>query len=283
VRDVVADAATRAPSEPGVYYFLGAARELLYVGKAGNLRRRLGDHARSDGTGHGFRLRGLYDQVATIRWETTASERAACAREIDVIVTLQPPYNGSHRDNGRWVFVVLEQLDATDGTMRIRLATEQPAASGRRDVFGCFPHLGVGVGSTIGIACSEGYASLVRLLWAASDPSQVHRFPRKISGPSPPASIEVRVATELRRPLGDLLSGTSRRVIDTLRDVVEAPHVEAYLRPALRRDLSGAEAFFRDGPRAIRALRLRHGLRAGALSRETIGSLIARDVAAVIA
>jgi hypothetical protein len=31
---------------PRAYYFLGADRELLYVGKASDLRRRLGDHAR---------------------------------------------------------------------------------------------------------------------------------------------------------------------------------------------------------------------------------------------
>jgi hypothetical protein len=138
------------------------------------------------------------------------------------------------------------------------------------------------VGSVTGIACSEGYASLIRLLWAASDPTGVRPFPRSIAGPSPPKSIELRVAPELTRDLRDLFGGTSRRMIDALAGIVERPHVDAYLRPALRRDVAGAEHFFHDAPRALRALRRRHGLPPGPIGRETIEKLISTEVAAVI-
>lgn len=275
---VVAQAASQAPAEPGVYYFLGPDGQLLYVGKAAHLRRRLLGHARPDAQGHGLRLRRLYEEVADIRWETTPTEEDACAREVDVIVVLQPRFNASHSDGGRWVFVVVEPIDGAPDQLRIRLSPDAPR---RRQVYGCFPHLGVGLASKTGIACSEGYAALTRLLWAASDPHAVAPFPRKISGPSPVATIDLAIAPESRPALGDLFAGTSRRLIDQLAATIELPHVEAYLRPALRRDVAAAERFYRHGPQALRTLRRRHRVPSGPMTRERVEGLIRDEVTLV--
>src|SRR4051812_35573520 len=45
--DVLAVAGRSAPSAPGVYFMLSDSLEILYVGKAGNLRQRLKQHARA--------------------------------------------------------------------------------------------------------------------------------------------------------------------------------------------------------------------------------------------
>ena len=67
--------AVDAPTAPGVYYLLTKTGRLSYVGKAANLRRRLGDHTRD----------ARWERITDVRWEALPSETAAIAREADVM------------------------------------------------------------------------------------------------------------------------------------------------------------------------------------------------------
>jgi hypothetical protein len=80
----------QAPSTPGVYVFRDAGGRALYVGKATNLRRRLGAH---------FALRRWralgpeMARVAAVEWEEAGSEVEALVREAALIRALQPAAN----------------------------------------------------------------------------------------------------------------------------------------------------------------------------------------------
>src|SRR5262245_39223849 len=150
--DVIADAALVAPTQPGVYFFLGVDRVVLYVGKATNLRARLGQHAR-----------GTDVPVVDVAWEVTADAHAAAAREADLIVALQPRCNRSIVMEGRWAYISCAP-DAAGAAMRFTVGITSEPAPAR--VYGCFPHLGVDVSSQAGIACSDGYVAFLRTLWA---------------------------------------------------------------------------------------------------------------------
>jgi predicted GIY-YIG superfamily endonuclease len=79
-----------APRAAGVYVFRDADGGALYVGKAANLRRRLGAHF-SDG-----RWRTLHPavaRVAHVEWRTTGSELEALLCEATLITELQPAAN----------------------------------------------------------------------------------------------------------------------------------------------------------------------------------------------
>jgi predicted GIY-YIG superfamily endonuclease len=79
-----------APAAAGVYVFRDAGGVALYVGKAANLRRRLGAHF-SD-----RRWRMLHPavaRVAHVEWQTTGSELQALLREAMLIAELQPVAN----------------------------------------------------------------------------------------------------------------------------------------------------------------------------------------------
>jgi hypothetical protein len=79
-----------APRAAGVCVFRDAEGGALYVGKAANLRRRLGAHF-SDG-----RWRMLHPavaRVAHVEWRTTGSELEALLREAALITELQPVAN----------------------------------------------------------------------------------------------------------------------------------------------------------------------------------------------
>lgn len=267
----LAEAAASAPPSAGVYFFLGDHRELLYVGKAANLRRRLQQHAREPA--HPLR----YALVREVQWEELPDDDAAAAREADLIVALHPSLNASIAGERRWAFLVV-QHDADECRFSIVGDDNAPPAGS----YGCFPHLGKGMVSRPGIACSDGYTGLLRLLWATSsetghDPPP---YPRSISGPSPPFEITIPVPASRRERLHRLLSGSSALLIDDLNAAINA--LEPYLQPALVRDLGLARGFFDYGPAAVRRLRLRHGLPPGPIGRAEIEERLLQEVTVLL-
>jgi hypothetical protein len=255
-----------------VYFFLGDDEELIYAGKAKNIRARLRQHARARATS-AARMRLLYDTTREVRWETLQNEDAALVREADVIVALQPRFNASITLDGRWPYLA---LTGTDASTRFELTGARPEQA--RRVYGCFPHLGVGVSSRPGIACSEGYVALLRLLWAASDAPGI--YPRRIAGGSPPERFDAPVPGDLVAALHAFLSGTSVVLLSSLRERVRARN--AFMQAGLDRDAASAGALFAHGPRALRALRLRHAVAARPMSRETIRTLLIDELHASI-
>jgi predicted GIY-YIG superfamily endonuclease len=264
----LARAAARAPAAAGVYFLLGRRRELLYIGMAKDLRRRLRQHA-------GTSRYGLYRRVVDVRWETLPDEDAAAAREADLIVALQPPYNASIAGDGRWAYIHLSPRPG--GRLRFTLSAAVDADDGER-VYGCFPHLGAGVGSAPGIACSDGYAAFLRLVWAAS--GEGTHYPGRITRGTPPERFDVAFADDDVRALHAFLSGTSSRLLPSLS--VRAWQRHPYMHGGLARDYKLAEAFFAYGPKALRAIRLRHGLPVGLVDQGTFQEVLAEEVAAVV-
>jgi GIY-YIG catalytic domain len=265
-------AVDQAPNAAGVYFFLGADTELLYVGKASSLRRRLGQHMRAKPSVGADRLNVLYRQVDDVRWHVLPDEGVAAAWEADIIVALRPVFNAAHTDQGRWNYIVVEPLERKGGVVRFTLAAD--AAAGAARSYGCFPHLGRGVSSRPAIACSDGYTAMLRLLWVASGTADTH-FPSRITRAAPDA-FDTALPDSVRAPLHAFLSGTSRRLLVDL--AATEPERESYLAPGLARDREAAASFFLHGPRALRRLRLRHGRAPGPLSRERIEEFTAADV-----
>ena len=260
---MLARASREAPSAPGVYLFLGACDEVLYVGKATRLRHRLRQHAAAGPpTSH---LHRRYDLVSRVVWEVAATDEDATWREADLIFALAPPFNANPGLRSR------DPLGGWRGPRSSRSPTSRPPHCGspstqilpaRVASDGCFPHLGRGVASQLGIACSDGYAALLRLLWAASGEGST--MPAVITRSAPP-SVEVGVALELRAGLHRLLSGVSPRVLDALAQ--DAGRRSDFMQPALARDAQAAARFFEAGPRRLRVRSSSAGSRDGSSRR----------------
>ena len=70
-------------SRPGVYRMLGADGNVLYVGKAGNLRNRVSSYFRSSGLS--VKTRALVEQIADIEVTLTRTEGEALLLESNLI------------------------------------------------------------------------------------------------------------------------------------------------------------------------------------------------------
>jgi len=80
-----------APTRPGVYRFLGRNDQVLYIGRARDLRARLRSYFRSD------RQRPAVEAAVAaaerIEWRVTGSELEAALEELRLIRELRPPGN----------------------------------------------------------------------------------------------------------------------------------------------------------------------------------------------
>lgn len=95
------------PDAPGVYRMLNAAGDVLYVGKAKSLKKRVSSYA--TGRVHNERLSRMIQETAEMIFVTTASETDALLLESNLIKRLKPRYNVSFRDDKSFPFILLRE------------------------------------------------------------------------------------------------------------------------------------------------------------------------------
>jgi len=95
--EVIADHLRTLDASPGVYRMLNAASEVLYVGKARNLKARVSSYARP--TGHSLRIQRMIAETAGMMFLTTRTEVEALLLEQNLIKQLKPRYNVLMRDD----------------------------------------------------------------------------------------------------------------------------------------------------------------------------------------
>ena len=84
-------------SSPGVYRMLNTKGEVLYVGKARNLKARVSSYARDHG--HSARIARMVFETASMMFLTTRTETEALLLEQNLIKQLKPRYNVLLRDD----------------------------------------------------------------------------------------------------------------------------------------------------------------------------------------
>lgn len=79
------------PARPGVYYFLDARGNVIYVGKANNIKKRINGHF--SGEAREWNRSNIRNEIHNITWELTGNELIALILEAQEIRRLWPKYN----------------------------------------------------------------------------------------------------------------------------------------------------------------------------------------------
>src|SRR5215471_17432304 len=95
------------PDAPGVYRMMDARGDVLYVGKAKSLKKRVSSYAKTGG--HNERIARMIADTAEMLFVTTASEIEALLLESNLIKRLKPRYNVSYRDDKSFPNILLRE------------------------------------------------------------------------------------------------------------------------------------------------------------------------------
>lgn len=100
----------KAPTSPGVYRWLDAEKNVLYVGKAKNLRNRMGSYVQA-GAKRSPWTEMLCRQIADFEVSVVSSELEAFILESNLIKELRPKYNVLLKDDKGYVYVRISRED----------------------------------------------------------------------------------------------------------------------------------------------------------------------------
>ncbi|SEC20753.1 Excinuclease ABC subunit C [Rhizobiales bacterium GAS191] len=218
-----------APNAPGVYRMFAANGDVLYVGKARNIRARISAYAR--GQAHTNRITRMIAETATMEFVTTGTETEALLLEANLIKQLKPRYNVLLRDDKSFPYILVTKDHVSPQITKHRGARNRPG-----DYYG--PFAGVWAVNRTLNALQRAF-----LLRSCSDSFYENRTRpcllfqiKRCSGPCTgeiPHTAYADLVTEAR----DFLSGKSRTVRARLgTEMQEASDALEFERAARLRD-----------------------------------------------
>ena len=237
-----------APSAPGVYRMIGAQGDVLYVGKAKNIRKRVTAYARP--TGHDSRITRMIAATTTLEFVTTKTETEALLLEANLIKRLRPRFNVLLRDDKSFPYILITSDHWAPQILKHRGARTR---AGR--YYGPFASAGA-VNRTINAlerafllrSCSDSYFE------ARTRPCLLYQIKRC----SAPCTREINFAgyTELVKEANEFLSGRSQSVQMQLADEMDkASTALDFERAAIYRDrlsaLSAIQSHQGINPRSV--------------------------------
>src|SRR3989344_3112944 len=130
----------RMPDSPGVYFFLGKNKKVLYIGKATSLRDRTRSYFAPDL--HAVRsplIAKMVVQAASIDWRETDSVLEALLLEASLVKEYKPKANTDLKDDKSFNYVVVTQ-EEYPRVLVVRGRELKIENSKLKNIFGPFPH-----------------------------------------------------------------------------------------------------------------------------------------------
>jgi excinuclease ABC subunit C len=240
--------AKNAPSSPGVYRMLDAKGDVLYVGKAKNIKKRVTAYARP--TGLDSRIMRMVGATVSMEFVSTATETEALLLEANLIKRLRPRFNVLLRDDKSFPYILISADHWAPQILKHR-----GAHSRKGSYYGPFASVWA-VNRTINAlqrafllrSCSDSFFE------GRSRPCLLHQI-KRCSAPCT-KEIEFPAYQELVREANAFLSGRSQAVKQELAaEMDKASQAEDFERAAIYRDrlaaLSAVQAHQGINPRNV--------------------------------
>lgn len=225
------------PREPGVYKMYGSTGQLLYVGKAKNLRNRLFTYRRARVGRESRKVIRLVRMVYRIVLEELPSEEEALLRENELIREHKPEFNHAKKQPEAYYYLTFhreEKVIQTDLRMHLR----QEEAS---QTYGAFKgHVTV----------RRGLGALLRQLYIiANDVRQPFELPSKLLKKLTPLHCRIDFPElEDRAWLSDInafLEGSSPKLLISIIDHArEKGLLEAFIGKVILKDMEALKFFY---------------------------------------
>src|SRR3989441_9749313 len=247
-RAAIARHAKLAPTSPGVYRMIDANGDVLYVGKAKSIRKRIAAYARP--TGYDTRIERMVAATAALEFVSTETETEALLLEANLIKRLRPRFNVLLRDDKSFPYILI-----TADHWAPQILKHRGARTRAGHYYGPFASVGA-VNRTITALqrafllrpCSDGFFE------SRARPCLLYQI-KRCSGPCT-REIDFAEYGELVREANAFLSGKSQAVKDELAAEMEkASAALEFERAAIYRDrlaaLSAVQSHQGINPRGV--------------------------------
>jgi excinuclease ABC subunit C len=206
--ELIGEFVKHLPLSPGVYRMLDGEGEVLYVGKARSLKKRVSNYAQ--GRGHSNRIARMIRETANMEFVITKTETEALLLEANLIKRLRPRFNVLLRDDKSFPYILLSGEHRAPAIMKHRGARMR-----KGDYFGPFASA-TAVGQTIN---SLQRAFLIRtctdsVFESRTRPCLLHQI-KRCAGPCT-HEVSDQDYLELVTEARDFLSGKSQAVKATI-------------------------------------------------------------------
>lgn len=201
------------PNAPGVYRMINTEGDVLYVGKARSLKKRVASYTRL--TGHTNRIQRMIAATADMEFVTTETETEALLLEANLIKRLKPSCNVILRDDKSFPYILIARDHDAPQMLKHRGARKR-----KGDYYGPFASAGA-VNRTINTlqrafllrSCTDSYYE------ARTRPCLLYQI-KRCSAPCT-GEIAVEDYNQLVDSAVDFLSGKSNQVRDHLHAIME--------------------------------------------------------------
>lgn len=139
--ELIGEFVKKLPNSPGVYRMMNADGDVLYVGKARSLKKRVGNYAQ--GRVHSNRIARMVRETAHMEFVTTRTEVEALLLEANLIKRLRPRFNVLLRDDKSFPYILI-----TGDSRAPAIFKHRGARARKGDYFGPFASASA-VGRTI--------------------------------------------------------------------------------------------------------------------------------------
>jgi excinuclease ABC subunit C len=123
---VIAEIVKRLPDRPGVYRMIDRTGDVLYVGKARSLKKRVGSYARAGG--HSGRIARMVAETAAMEFVSTKTETEALLLEANLIKRLRPRFNVLMRDDKSFPYILITRDHEAPAVVKHRGARARKGA-----------------------------------------------------------------------------------------------------------------------------------------------------------
>jgi excinuclease ABC subunit C len=271
------------PKLPGIYRMIGLGGNVIYVGKAKNLRARLASYRRARPHRVSRKVVRLIHSIDEIQIEVCESEMHALLRENELIREHRPLFNVVNTEPESYLFLGVKLCPSKLGPRLALTLTANPEPGPewpRAALFGAFKGRG---------RVREAYQALLRMLWAAHAAKlERFEFPQPLVRYRYPREYEVRMregigeaqAREWLALLQRFLRGTSDQL---LKHVTEALlgnlDIPPFYYRLIQDDLETLQEFYAMAPRRNRDIRVSLGLRTARIEQIELDDLLVKSKA----
>jgi len=211
---LIKDEVRRLPDKPGVYRMMAEDGEVLYVGKARSLKKRVVQYAQ--GRFHTQRIAHMVDLTRSMEFVTTRTETDALLLEINLIKQLKPRFNVLLRDDKSFPEIVIRREHPA-----AQLRKHRGAHTIKGDYFGPFA-------SAYSVTKTLNTLQKAFLLRSCSDsvyesrtrPCMLHQI-KRCAAPCT-GLIAIEDYAKLVEQAEDFLRGKSRKVMQHLSESMQA-------------------------------------------------------------